>query len=252
MNGPDVAGRACHLAAIIDDRSRFLPGARFVRRPDAVRFAAVLRAAIPRHGIPQILYTDNGSCFADASLQRTCAVLGIKLTHSAPGRPDGQGEDRTGIRDYPAAVPGRGHRRRRSPGPAPGVGLEELNDLLDRWVRAVYHARVHSETGETPQARWEAAGPPAAAGPGAAEGGVLLERGPAGPQDRDRLARGQHLLRRPVPGRPEGRAGLRPVRHDPDGRVLAGPQGRDAPSRRSSAGTPTPRPRRTRTPPRPP
>jgi len=27
--------------------------------------------------------------------------------------------------------------------------LAELNDLLDRWVRAVYHARVHSETGET-------------------------------------------------------------------------------------------------------
>ena len=25
--------------------------------------------------------------------------------------------------------------------------LEELNDLLDHWVRAVYHARVHSETG---------------------------------------------------------------------------------------------------------
>ena len=38
---------------------------------------------------------------------------------------------------------------------------EELNDLLDHWVRAVYHARVHSETGETPRARWEAAGPPA-------------------------------------------------------------------------------------------
>jgi putative transposase len=41
------------------------------------------------------------------------------------------------------------------------AGLEELNDLLDRWVRAVYHARVHSETGQAPQARWEAAGPPA-------------------------------------------------------------------------------------------
>ena len=43
----------------------------------------------------------------------------------------------------------------------PVSSLEELNDLLDHWVRAVYHARVHSETGETPRARWEAAGPPA-------------------------------------------------------------------------------------------
>ena len=56
MNGPKVAGRPSFLAGIIDDRSRFLAGARFVRRADAVRFAAVLRAAIAAHGIPRILY----------------------------------------------------------------------------------------------------------------------------------------------------------------------------------------------------
>ncbi|MGH3275157.1 MAG: integrase catalytic domain-containing protein, partial [Streptosporangiaceae bacterium] len=87
MNGPRVGGRDCHLAVIIDDRSRFLTGARFVRRPDAVRFAGVLRAAVAAHGIPSNLHTGNGSCFADVSLQRTCAALGVKLTHSAPGRP---------------------------------------------------------------------------------------------------------------------------------------------------------------------
>ncbi len=87
MNGPKLAGRATYLAGIIDDHSRFLTGHQFVRRPDAVRFAAVLREAIRRHGVPSVLYTDNGSCFADASLQRTCAMLGIKLTHSQPGRP---------------------------------------------------------------------------------------------------------------------------------------------------------------------
>ena len=92
MNGPRMAGKATFLAGIIDDRSRFLTGCQFVRRADAVRFAGVLRAAISRHGTPRILYTDNGSCFADESLARTCAVLGIKLTHSAPGRPMGRGK----------------------------------------------------------------------------------------------------------------------------------------------------------------
>ena len=48
MNGPRLAGKAAFLAGIIDDRSRFLTGAQFVRRPDAVRFAGVLRAAIAR------------------------------------------------------------------------------------------------------------------------------------------------------------------------------------------------------------
>ena len=73
--GPDeraagVAGKATFLAGIIDDNSRFLTGYQFIRRPDAVRFAGVLRAAIARHGIPRNLYTDNGSCFADESLAR--------------------------------------------------------------------------------------------------------------------------------------------------------------------------------------
>ena len=161
MNGPRLAGKATFLAGIIDDNSRFLTGYQFIRRPDAVRFAGVLRAAIARHGIPRNLYTDNGSCFADESLARTCQALGAKLVHSQPGRPMGRGKverafetiqqqflvEVTGDEQLPA----RRH-----------VGdLAELNDLLDRWVRAVYHARVHSETGETPQARYAAAGPAA-------------------------------------------------------------------------------------------
>jgi putative transposase len=48
----------------------------------------------------------------------------------------------------------------------PVASLEELNDLLDHWVREVYHQRVRSETGESPQARYAAAGP--AASPDAA------------------------------------------------------------------------------------
>ncbi len=161
MNGPRVAGKATFLAGIIDDRSRFLAGARFVRRPDAVRFAGVLHGAIAAHGTPQVLYTDNGSCYTDSSLQRVCAVLGIKLTHSAPGRPMGRGKIErvfeTIQQQFPVEVTGD----EQHPARHPVAGLEELNDLLGRWVRTVYHTRVHSETGETPQARYEAAGPPA-------------------------------------------------------------------------------------------
>ncbi len=158
MNGPDAGGRACHLAGIIDDHSRFLTGHKFVRRPDAVRFAGVLRAAIDRYGIPATLYTDNGSCFADASLQRTCAVLGIKLVHSQPGRPAGRGKIekvfQTIQQQFLVEVTAAD-----DPARHPVTSLDELNDLLDHWVREVYHQRVHSETGETPQARYQAAGP---------------------------------------------------------------------------------------------
>ncbi len=159
MNGPGVAGRACHLAGIIDDHSRFLTGHQFVRRPDAVRFAGVLRAAVASHGVPAVLYTDNGSCFADASLARTCAVLGIRLTHSQPGRPMGRGKIErvfeTIQQQFLVEVTGD----KADPARHPVAGLDELNELLDHWVRVVYHQRVHGETGQAPQARYDAAGP---------------------------------------------------------------------------------------------
>ena len=36
----------------------------------------VLRQAIVRRGVPDVLYADNGAPFANAVLARTCAVLG--------------------------------------------------------------------------------------------------------------------------------------------------------------------------------
>src|SRR6266536_1381973 len=161
MNGPDAGGRACHLAGSIDDHSRFLAGHQFVRRPDAIRFAGVLRAAITAHGIPSVLYTDNGSCFADSSLARTCAKLGISLVHSQPGRPMGRGKIERAFetiqQQFLVEVTAGD-----DPARHPVASLDQLNDLLDHWVREVYHQRVHSETGESPQARDAAAGPAAA------------------------------------------------------------------------------------------
>jgi putative transposase len=42
-----------------------------------------------------------------------------------------------------------------------GVELSELNRLFSAWLEVVYHRRVHSETGQTPLARFDAAGAPA-------------------------------------------------------------------------------------------
>ena len=164
MNGPKVAGRVTNLAGIIDDHSRFLTGHQFVRRPDAVRFAGVLREAIRRHGVPLILYTDNGSCFSDASLQRTCAMLGIKLTHSQPGRPAGRGKIERAFETIQQQFLVEAGAGAGDPARHRVASLEELNDLLDHWVRQVYHQQIHSETGQAPQARYAAAGPAAPAG----------------------------------------------------------------------------------------
>ena len=62
-------------------------GARWAFHEDVVRLAAALRPALAVRGVPESAYVDNGSAFADAWLLRACAVLGIKLVHSRPGRP---------------------------------------------------------------------------------------------------------------------------------------------------------------------
>src|SRR5207244_2429076 len=60
-----------------------------------------------------------------------------------------------GINDDRARVP------RGSPARHPAASLEELNGLLAAWLRTVYHARPHSETGQAPAARLAAGGEPA-------------------------------------------------------------------------------------------
>jgi putative transposase len=87
LHGPVIGGRKTYLFAFIDDHSRLITGHRFGHAEDTVRLAAALRPALASHGVPERIYVDNGSAFVDAWLLRACAVLGIKLTHSTPGRP---------------------------------------------------------------------------------------------------------------------------------------------------------------------
>ncbi|MDA8039958.1 MAG: transposase family protein [Actinomycetota bacterium] len=56
----------------------------------------LLRRAIVRRGIPEVLYADNGAPFKNAWLARTTAVLGVRLVHSRPYSPLRVGEKLNG------------------------------------------------------------------------------------------------------------------------------------------------------------
>ena len=92
LHGPRIGGRKTYLFAFLDDHSRLVTAGRWAFAEDSVRLTAVLRPALEARGIPGVCYVDNGSAFVDASLSRTCAKLGIRLTHSAPYRPQGRGK----------------------------------------------------------------------------------------------------------------------------------------------------------------
>ena len=166
LHGPHLNGRKTYLFAFIDDHSRAITGHRFGFAEDTVRLAAALRPALAARGIPDGVYVDNGSAFVDAALLRSCASLGIRLVHSAPGRPQGRGKIerffRTVRDQFLAGITGTGP----GPGGAAEQGrhyagsLDELNTLFTAWVETVYHRAVHSETGQPPLERYSA-GPPA-------------------------------------------------------------------------------------------
>jgi putative transposase len=158
LHGPKIAGRKTYLFSFLDDHSRYVVGARWAYSEDHARFAIAFRAALAANGAPDALYLDNGSAMVDKALERACARLGIRLIHSAPGRPQGRGKIErhfnTVASQFLVEV-----------APADGTGqaggskvgsLEEMNTLFDAWLGQVYHRSVNDTTGRSPADAWKA------------------------------------------------------------------------------------------------
>jgi putative transposase len=159
LHGPVIAGRKAFLFCFIDDHSRAVMAARWGYFEDAIRLAAALRPALASRGVPESIYVDNGSAFCDSAIRRAAARLGIKITHSAPGRPQGRGKIerffRTVREEFLVEI-----------GDGTSIaGLGELNRLFTAWIEGVYHRRAHSETGQAPLERWLASAPFPTPGP---------------------------------------------------------------------------------------
>jgi putative transposase len=153
LHGPPVAGRKAYLFAFLDDHSRAVMAARWGYFEDSVRLAAALRPALAARGVPGAIYVDNGSAFVDAALTRAAARLGIKITHSAPGRPQGRGKIERFfgvVRQEFLVEIGDG---------SSVTDLAQLNKLFTAWYETAYHARPHGETGQPPIERWLAGAP---------------------------------------------------------------------------------------------
>jgi putative transposase len=153
LHGPLIDGRRVFLFCFIDDHSRLLVGYRWAAREDVLNASRALRAGIAARGVPEAVYVDNGSPFVSGQLLRSCAVLGIRLIHSRPGRPEGRGKIERVFRTVREQLLVELEDR-------PPASLEELNRIFQSWVEQVYHRRVHSETGQAPLERFLAGGPP--------------------------------------------------------------------------------------------
>jgi putative transposase len=153
-HGPKIGQRTAILFCFLDDHSRLAVGYRWGFSEDVVRLEAALRMGLMSRGVPEAIYVDNGSPFVSGQLLRCCAVLGCRLIHSRPGRPQGRGKVerffRTVQEEFIVEIAARGG----------ASDLAELNRLFSAWVEHIYHRRVHSETGQAPIERFLAVGAP--------------------------------------------------------------------------------------------
>ena len=164
---PDGAAAKPWLTTVIDDHSRAVAGYFLsFEDPSALHTSLALRQAIWRKedprwvvcGIPDILYTDNGSDFTSQHLEQVGADLKIQLVFSIPGKPRGRGRierffstvNEMFLCELEGYAPAGGAVRGK-----PMLTLREFDTKFRDFLLDVYHRREHAETKMPPADRWE-------------------------------------------------------------------------------------------------
>lgn len=153
------------LTIIIDDYSRVISGY-FISfdPPCSIHVALALRQAIWRKsnprwqicGIPEILYSDNGSDFKSKHIKQVAIDLKIQLKNSIPGKPQGRGRverffltvTQLLLMNLPGYTPPK------TTFPTATMTLEEFTPLFEKFIIENYHQRIHSTIGMPPLVRW--------------------------------------------------------------------------------------------------
>lgn len=170
-------GQKPWLTIVQDDYSRAIAGY-FVSfdHPCAINTALSLRQAIWNKsnamwqvcGIPEVLYTDNGSDFISHHIEKTAASLKIRIIHSIPGRPQGKGRVErfflTLLQQFLEQLPGytpsnKGFLKNKANGakrtlPKATLTLTDFSNHIESFIVEQYHQAKHSTTGQTPIQRW--------------------------------------------------------------------------------------------------
>ncbi|MBI9104098.1 MAG: DDE-type integrase/transposase/recombinase [Spirochaetales bacterium] len=135
---PDADGklRKALLMAFIDDATRRIVYARFSFSEKSILFEDGIKHILQAQGMVGKLYTDNGSSFVSGQTRRILDILGITLSHSKPGRPQGRGKVERFFRTV----------RDQFARPLDDRAIESLDELNTRfrtWLECEYHRSPH-------------------------------------------------------------------------------------------------------------
>ena len=117
----------------------------------------------PVCGLPSVLYCDHGTDFISEHIVQVCVENRIDLVHGTVGVPRGRGKGErffgTITTELLPTLPGYiPHGTHGAPITPPALSLSELDAAVGEFVVGDYHLRPHSESGQSPVARWTAGG----------------------------------------------------------------------------------------------
>jgi transposase InsO family protein len=155
MHGPAVAvtegGKPArtYLLALIDDCSRLCQHAQYYPAERIECFLDLFKHALRSRGVPDKLYTDNGSLFVSDHLRTVCANFNIRLIHAKPYAAWSKGK----IERFFLTVQGDFEQRLVF---EPVRTLAELNERFWQWLETEYHQRPHrSLDDQSPRERFQ-------------------------------------------------------------------------------------------------
>lgn len=152
QDGPMVLidGRACrtYLSAFIDCHSRYVVDARYYLRENTAILIDTLLRAWQIHGKSRALYADNAKVYYSDALESACCALSIRLLHRPPREPETGGI----IEKFFQTTQSRFESEVRA---LKIMNLDSLNRAFSAWLEVDYHQTVHSQTGQSPQERYQ-------------------------------------------------------------------------------------------------
>jgi len=108
-----------------------------------------LKIAILRRGLPKAIYVDNGQVYSATQFAAACATLAIQRIQAAPYSPEGKGKQERFFETLRAQFLPEVE-------PSQLATLFDLNESLWAWLECLYHQHEHSQTKQTPLARYTA------------------------------------------------------------------------------------------------
>lgn len=132
-----------YVSAIVDDATRVAVACKVYEKQDTYNVLDSFRHAIERYGLPDRIFTDNGSQYISRHMQQVCAKLGIKKLTARPRRASAKGKVEFLNKYLDKFVDEVKLKRPQS--------CSEVQHYLDIWMYELYHNKPHSALdGQTP------------------------------------------------------------------------------------------------------